>query len=69
MPHYRSPFEKGNFIIKFDVQFPETGFTSTDRLRVSVCQGLDRRVCGLLLQSCTGLGCASLLGKETSVSF
>ncbi|XP_065186906.1 dnaJ homolog subfamily A member 2-like isoform X1 [Sycon ciliatum] len=33
MPHYRSPFEKGNLIIKFEVEFPKNGFASEDHLK------------------------------------
>ncbi|KAK7151797.1 hypothetical protein R3I94_008215 [Phoxinus phoxinus] len=32
MPQYRNPFEKGDLFIKFDVQFPENGWISTEKL-------------------------------------
>uniref|UniRef100_A0A672Q2C8 DnaJ heat shock protein family (Hsp40) member A2b n=1 Tax=Sinocyclocheilus grahami TaxID=75366 RepID=A0A672Q2C8_SINGR len=32
MPQYRNPFEKGDLYIKFDVQFPENGWISTEKL-------------------------------------
>ncbi|KAL2093539.1 hypothetical protein ACEWY4_010851 [Coilia grayii] len=32
MPHYRNPFEKGDLFIKFDVQFPENGWISPEKL-------------------------------------
>lgn len=32
MPQYRNPFEKGDLYIKFDVQFPESGWISTEKL-------------------------------------
>ncbi|XP_065199033.1 dnaJ homolog subfamily A member 2-like [Sycon ciliatum] len=34
MPHYRSPFEKGNLLVKFDVVFPPNGFQSAAQLKV-----------------------------------
>ena len=36
MPHHRQPFEKGNLVIKFDVEFPSNGFISGDKLKVCV---------------------------------
>ena len=35
MPHYRSPFDKGNLIIKFDVQFPDVLVASLADIKVS----------------------------------
>lgn len=36
MPQYRNPFEKGDLYIKFDVQFPESGWISTEKLTVGL---------------------------------
>ena len=36
MPTYRSPFNKGQLIIKFSVKFPEDGFFTPDAIKVSV---------------------------------
>uniref|UniRef100_A0A8C2TSE0 DnaJ homolog subfamily A member 1-like n=3 Tax=Neognathae TaxID=8825 RepID=A0A8C2TSE0_COTJA len=33
MPVYRSPFQKGKLILKFEVKFPEPGWLPTERLR------------------------------------
>jgi len=33
MPIYKNPFEKGNLYIKFNVEFPENDFTSTEALK------------------------------------
>lgn len=34
MPQYRNPFEKGDLFIKFEVQFPDNGWISTEKLTV-----------------------------------
>lgn len=34
MPQYRNPFEKGDLYIKFEVQFPDNGWISTEKLTV-----------------------------------
>ncbi|XP_063951808.1 dnaJ homolog subfamily A member 2-like [Lytechinus pictus] len=33
MPLYRNPFEKGNLIIKFNIEFPQNNFTSEEKLK------------------------------------
>ena len=33
-PHYRNPFEKGDMLIKFDVEFPEQNFANESQLKV-----------------------------------
>ncbi|XP_071483479.1 dnaJ homolog subfamily A member 2-like [Diadema antillarum] len=33
MPMYRNPYEKGNLIIKFNIEFPENNFTSEEKLK------------------------------------
>lgn len=38
MPQYRNPFEKGDLYIKFDVQFPENNWISSEKLNVSYHQ-------------------------------
>lgn len=35
MPRYRSPFEKGELFIKFDVQFPASHFADESTIMVS----------------------------------
>ncbi|WAR13341.1 DNJA2-like protein [Mya arenaria] len=32
-PHYRNPFEKGDMVIKFEVEFPEKNFASESQLK------------------------------------
>lgn len=34
MPQYRNPFEKGDLYIKFDVQFPDNNWISSEKLTV-----------------------------------
>lgn len=36
MPHHRNPFEKGNLIIKFDIEFPQKYFTDAANIKVSI---------------------------------
>ena len=42
MPMFRHPFEKGNLIIKFNIEFPENNFASEDKLKVQylICLGI-----------------------------
>lgn len=34
-PHYRNPFEKGDLLVKFDVEFPPKNFADEGQLAVS----------------------------------
>merc|ERR1711911_246751 len=36
MPHYRSPFEKGDLFIKFDVSFPSSHFADEAVIKVGI---------------------------------
>lgn len=36
MPIYRNPFEKGDLVIKFEVNFPPKNFTDEKKLKVSL---------------------------------
>ena len=38
MPRYRSPFEKGNLYINFNIEFPDNNFASEDQLKVGIHQ-------------------------------
>jgi len=35
-PHYRNPFEKGDLLVKFDVEFPPKNFADEGQLKVCV---------------------------------
>jgi len=34
MPHYKSPFEKGRLLIKFNIEFPESGVLNPDHFKL-----------------------------------
>lgn len=47
MPHYKRPFDKGNLLIKFKVDFPESHFTDEKSLKVQNYKNCCAYVCML----------------------
>lgn len=37
MPRYRNPTQKGNLIVKFEIDFPNKNFLSEAEMKVGIC--------------------------------